>query len=140
MKLWNLIFPAVLIIGCSTGSEEPKTATPINPNGDSELALLMREMYEESDRIKQQVQAGKTPTGLKRFEAIHTAVPTDSDASGPVFESMATAYIESVKALEKADSSSVFRFNALVDQCMNCHSQFCPGPKVRIKKLYIRTD
>lgn len=128
------------MVGCSPGSDKPNTVRPINPNGDSELALLMREMFEESDKIKQQVQAGETPTGLKRFESIHSAVPTDSDASGPIFESMATAYIESVKALEKADSTSVFRFNAMVDQCMNCHTEFCPGPKVKIKKLYINID
>lgn len=109
----------------------------INPNGDSELALLMREMFDEGDRVKQQIIAGKAPTGLKKFEAIHSAIPTDANASGPVFESFATSYIEAIKALEASDSASVFNFNTMVDQCMNCHTEFCPGPKRRIKKLYI---
>lgn len=35
-------------------------------------------------------------------------------------------------------SFSVFRFNRMVDQCMNCHTEFCPGPKKRIRKLYLK--
>lgn len=114
-----------------------KNEKVVNPNGDSELALLMREMFDEGERIKRQIEAGESPSGLKKFEAIHSAIPTDENASGPVFESFANSYIEAIKALENSDSASVFKFNKMVDQCMNCHTEFCPGPKRRIKKLYI---
>lgn len=116
---------------------EPVAERPINPNGDSELALLMREMFADGERIKAQVERGEQPTGLRDFAAIHAAIPTDSTVKGPVFTAFAEAYLESVRQLEASDSSSVFRFNRMVDQCMNCHSEFCPGPKKRIKKLYI---
>ena len=126
---------------CSTKNDQQSDAIKkekvINPNGDSELALLMREMFDEGERIKGQIEAGEAPTGLKKFEAIHSAIPTDENASGPVFESFATSYIEAIKALEASDSTSVILFNSMVDQCMNCHTEFCPGPKRRIKKLYI---
>jgi hypothetical protein len=56
-----------------------------------------------------------------------------------VLEAFAETYIASIKSLETADSSSVFKFNNMVDQCMNCHTEFCPGPKNRIKKLYINS-
>lgn len=138
MKIWKLLLLSLLVFGCQSSSEKPTPERPINPNGDSELALLMREMFEESDRIKQQIEAGEFPSGLQKFEAIHSAVPTDSDVSGPIFESMATAYIQSIRAIEAGDSSTVFRFNSMVDQCMNCHAEFCPGPMKRIKKLYIQ--
>ena len=28
-------------------------------------------------------------------------------------------------------------YSEVVDVCMTCHTQMCPGPKVRIKKLYL---
>ena len=143
LTLFTLITAVWMLgsISCGNQSVEQEidnsTEKVINPNGDSELALLMREMFEEGERIKQQIENGKTPTGLKKFETIHTAVPTDSDVTGPVFESFASAYLESIKTLETSDSVSVFKFNQMVDQCMNCHTEFCPGPKTKIKKLYI---
>lgn len=115
----------------------PAEGRPVNPNGDSELALLMREMFEDGERIKAQVEQGQTPTGLRDFASIHSAIPTDSTVRGPVFTAFAEAYLESVRQMEAADSASVFRFNRMVDQCMNCHTEFCPGPKKRIAKLYI---
>ena len=118
--------------------ETSKTKHPINPNGDSELALLMRDMFEESDSLKQLVLDGKQLSGLTKYQEIHSAIPTDPDASGPMFEAFATSYIESIKALEASDSTTVFNFNNMVDQCMNCHTEFCPGPKKRIRKLYIK--
>jgi hypothetical protein len=134
LMVWSCSTPSTK----SDGSENLKKSV-INPNGDSELALLMRDMFDEGERVKHQVEAGGTPSGLKLFKEIHTAIPTDSNASGPVFESFATAYLNAVMELEVADSNSVFRFNRMVDQCMDCHSEFCPGPKRRIKKLYIKS-
>jgi hypothetical protein len=131
------LFSLGLILGCKTETTEIKKH-PINPNGDSELALLMRDMFEESDSLKQLVVDGKPLTGLKKYQDIHSAIPTDPTVNGPVFEAFAEAYINSIKELESADSSSVFNFNQMVDQCMSCHTEFCPGPKKRIKKLYIQ--
>ncbi|MGB0369506.1 MAG: hypothetical protein ACPGD8_08880 [Flavobacteriales bacterium] len=126
-----------IICGCRTDTTEIRKH-PINPNGDSELALLMRDMFEESDSLKQLVKEGKQLSGLRKFEDIHSAIPTDSDASGPVFEAFAESYVNSIKALETSDSSTVFNFNNMVTQCMNCHTEFCPGPKKRIKQLYLK--
>lgn len=128
-----------LFLSCSQNAPSRDVKTrPINPNGDSELALLMRNMFEESDSLKNLVLDGKNLSGLQKFEDIHSAVPTDPDVTGPVFEAFAQNYIESIKALETSDSSAIFNFNNMIDQCMNCHTEFCPGPKKRIKQLYIK--
>lgn len=137
-----LLLLSILISCSSDRGEEGKT--PIGPNlpnlqaPSSELALLMREMFEESDSLRQLVMQGKELSGLRKFEAIHSALATDPTVRGPVFDAFSEAYINSIKQLEKADTSTVFNFNHMVDQCMNCHTEFCPGPKKRIKKLYIR--
>jgi hypothetical protein len=140
--LMRVLFCLIAVACWSSCNEsqqlEPVAERPINPNGDSELALLMREMFADGERIKAQVERGEQPTGLRDFAAIHAAIPTDSTVKGPVFTAFAEAYLESVRQLEASDSSSVFRFNRMVDQCMNCHSEFCPGPKKRIRKLYLK--
>ena len=131
-----------LACGCADRAEKPAEdcvkEKPVNPNGDSELALLMREMFDEAALLKQRVIDGEKPDGLKRFEDIHRAVPTDKEVKGPVFDAFAASYIGSIRQLEAEDSSTVFRFNRMVDQCMNCHTEFCPGPKKRIGQLYIK--
>jgi cytochrome c553 len=131
------LFAFVICIGCEQ-QLNTKSNSHINPNGDSELALLMRNMFSESDSLKQLVVAGKTLSGLKRFEDIHAAIATDPTVRGPVFDAFSDAYINAIKQLESSDSSSVLKFNNIVTQCMNCHSKFCPGPKKRIKQLYIQ--
>lgn len=139
-----ILVAVAMFASCSSEPEaekkdcaKPPKKHAINPNGDSELALLMRDMFEESDSLKHLVVNGEQLTGLKKYQDIHSAIPTDPTVTGPVFEAFAEAYIHSIKELEKTDSTSIFKFNNMVDQCMNCHTEFCPGPKKRIKKLYI---
>lgn len=139
MNDWRIIL-TIALLAILTACDRPAPEAqprPVSPNKDSELALLMREMFEDGERIKAQVERGEMPTRLKDFAAIHAAIPTDSTVRGPVFTAFAEAYLESVRQMEANDSTSVFRFNRMVDQCMNCHTEFCPGPKKRIKKLYI---
>ena len=147
----QLIFYLLLMASVISCQQKKECSTdvkqrPVNPNGDpstssgqgSELALLMRDMFTESDSLKQLVLESKQLSGLRKYQEIHSAIPTDPEITGPVFEAFAKNYIESIKALEASDSAAVFNFNHMVDQCMNCHTEFCPGPKKRIKKLYIR--
>jgi hypothetical protein len=136
-KILTVLACSALACGQPAEVGEARTERPVNPNGDSELALLMREMFDDGMRIKGQVERGERPTGLRGFEAIHTAIPTDSTVRTPVFAAFSEAYLESVRQLEADDSTAVFRFNRMVDQCMNCHTEFCPGPRKRIRKLYI---
>lgn len=138
MQRNTLLLLVLIVSACQQiNSDKANTERPINPNGDSELALLMRDMFDESDSLKKLVMEDKPLAGLKRFEEIHSAIPTDPEVTGPLFDAFAKNYIESIKALEAADSASVFNFNHVVDQCMSCHTEFCPGPKKRIKQLYI---
>jgi hypothetical protein len=136
-KAWLFVL-ALICSSCSNDPSKPACkAKPLNPNGDSELALLMREMFADGLRIKGQLERDEPPTGLRKFTSIHSAIPTDSTVKTAEYTAFANAYLEAARQLEAQDSLSVFRFNTMVDQCMNCHTAFCPGPKKRIKKLYI---
>lgn len=116
-----------------------ESSSEMKSHGDerSELAILMREMFDQGLVLKGQVDRGEELTGLRRFEEIHSAIPTDPEVSGPLFDAFATSYLNSVSKLEESDSTKVEVYNAMVDQCMSCHTEFCPGPKRVIKKLYL---
>ncbi len=106
----------------------------------SELALLMRRMDKMVSEWKKDIEMGtldmtKVPDWLDR---LHTAEATDPEEINEVYHTMADAWIESVVQLKKATQSDIPKaFNALVNNCVNCHQQFCQGPIPKIKKLYV---
>ncbi|MCR9289233.1 hypothetical protein OAF63_01435 [Saprospiraceae bacterium] len=137
--------PIVLIVtifGLSCTQVQSNKATPLNPNGDSELALLMREMFDDGMRIKEQIKKGETPKVSKVFKEIHTVEATEPEkANSPEFEVFADAYLSSLEGLKNAASPHIPQsYNGVVESCMNCHRAMCPGPMVRIKKLYLEEE
>ena len=70
---------AFLLGGYFFSCSAPKAASepmPLNPNGDSELALLMRAMTGEAQVVKQQIEQGEAPWLGLDYEKILTAHPT----------------------------------------------------------------
>ena len=132
-----LIFLAVFL-GAHCASDESANIRPLNPNGDSELALLMRSMFDDALRMKGEIKAGKKPEILEEFEKIHTAEPTDEDMkSNPAFGDYAKAYLVALETLKSSSTEDAKAdFVVVVNTCMNCHQAVCPGPMRRIKKLY----
>ncbi|MCB9169163.1 MAG: hypothetical protein H6594_02295 [Flavobacteriales bacterium] len=107
----------------------------------SELALLMRHMTSWSDSTKQRlVQQRELPPFPKEFTGILTAAPTDSkmDIERSHFDAFAHYYLDQLKALYAAAPEDRARtFNATVNGCATCHGSACPGPLVKIRKLYV---
>lgn len=139
----SLLLFFILGVACNQVPEEtievknPVVNKPLNPNGDSELAILMREMFEEAKRIKKQVQNGETVTVKLDHEKILSAHATEPDkAASPKFKSWASAYLAGIESLKNAkpyEAETAYR--SLVNNCLNCHKSLCPGPIVRINKL-----
>ena len=138
MKLLLLISLSFVILSCgdALNASKPK---PLNPNGDSELALLMRDMYEDGQRIKQEIKNGKKPEILNKFKEIHTAVATEPEkVATEEYRLYADAYLNAIELLEQADAENVEdSYHGMVQACITCHRAVCPGPIVRIKKLMI---
>ncbi len=138
MKKVIALLPLCCLLLWQACSNESSGATkPLNPNGDSELALLMRQMFEDGERVRAQIQKGEAVSIQVDFEQILTAKATDPvKMQGPEFPHFAGAYVEAMKALRDAPPAEAQeRYTAMVATCMNCHEQSCPGPMVRIKKL-----
>jgi cytochrome c553 len=105
----------------------------------SELALLMRALYEQQLEIKKGLQTGELPDSISPdFVNIHTAVATKNMIDQrPTFEAMATTFVAQMHALTKAqnvDSAKVI-FNNIIGTCSSCHQVYCQGPLQKIKKL-----
>ena len=99
----------------------------------------MRELYNLSDSIKLQNKQHK-PVDIKSIKKIlanlKTAVPTDSSVHGDVFNAFADRLTLEFNSIE-TDSNFIFTFNNMVNSCVDCHNEFCPGPIKKINKLKI---
>ncbi len=127
-------FVSLFLFQCKNTSDKP-----LNPNGDSELALLMRMMNDSTASIKELVKQGKLPEKFpEAFLKIHTAKPTDPTVKTEEFEAFAASYVEGLKQLYQSSPSELeTNYNSLVQRCINCHQSVCPGPIKAIKKLKI---
>lgn len=125
-----------VIVGCSNDDKAKKS---LNPNGDSELAMLMRAMLDSSANIKALISKGKMPENFpEEFLKIHTAKPTDPKVRTPEYEAFATSFVEGLDQLYKSPPEDFqVNYNSLVQRCANCHKAICPGPLKAINKLWI---
>lgn len=146
----SLLFFAFLLAQCSGNSEKQATEKAktdstsctkkaINPNGDSELALLMRKMLHSSESLKEMIKQGNLPKEFpEEFLKIHTAQPTDSETKKASFDGFANNYISNLNALYNSPKEELTKnYNAVITACANCHSEHCPGPLKTINKLKI---
>ncbi len=152
-KFFLLTAIAIIIFSCAQKNESKeshsdsvtvKTDTvkicATNPNGSSELALLMRSMYSHLSAIRANAIAGGITGEYPDFiDSIYTATPTDSTMVDDEFPSRAKEYIAAVKDLyHRYPESQKQAFNTAVSKCESCHTHYCPGPLEKIRKLYIR--
>lgn len=138
----SIVVFMTFLLTCTNVEQSSDYLPPIqpNPNGDSELALLMRDMFDDGMRMKQLIKAGKTPEVIENFEKIHSAQATEPDkAASKKFKLFADAYLNSLENLKDASTGEIKDlYNGVVESCMSCHRAMCPGPMVRIKKLYLK--
>lgn len=141
-------FLASFFIAC--GSEEEKQVeksceaedvevSAINPNGDSELALLMRQLFYDTDSLKQWVvvDGNEVPQAfIDALENVHTAAPTDPEVKTAEFTAFNQLLVNAAKELSVAENKEE-AYNNFLNKCIDCHKVVCPGPIKRIKKLVI---
>ena len=150
-----LVFFCSLLVNCTEqkGSEttekqtETKTVSlkPANrdttkyPNDDSELAWLMRQMYEDGEKIKLAVLNKQLPEDFReKFKNIHTATPTEASVKTEIFTNSAKAFEQTLDKFYAEKENQVENFNLVVNACVACHQNYCPGPIKKIKKLTIQ--
>lgn len=111
--------------------------TQLNPNGDSELALLMRKMEAHWKEIKKDIESGQKIESIPDYSNLLTATPTDESMTADGYEGYVHSYLNQVKALGESSSNPKTAYNNIVNGCVLCHENSCSGPIPRIKKLLI---
>ncbi len=134
------IYLTIVLSNCK-GKDAKTSTSKFTMREDSELTLLMRDMFEYYDSLKVNIEKGEIPENIKDFNEIYSAVSTEpSKAESELYKVMASVYKESADRLKNNEIDMPKAFNLMVDNCMNCHKQMCPGPMVRIKKLYLEVE
>jgi hypothetical protein len=141
-----LLVVAAIIFSCNGGDKKENKdsaaackTNSLNPNGDSELAILMREFAAYTDSVKQDLLNNRTPRPKPaNLSQILTAKKTDESIDKSVFTPLAQSYIASVEYFyNAAPEEKTDMYNSMVNMCINCHKNFCGGPIKRIQKLFI---
>ena len=140
MTTRHLLIVAILAF-CGLAFVAPRSApVPQDLKPPSELALMMRNMATFMDTAKSRTLLGvDRPPYPEQFKKMKTATPTEGMVENEVFDPFADFFLTTLNSYYKAKKKDrVQRYNALVQACANCHMQVCPGPLVRIKKMYVQ--
>lgn len=131
-----IVFLGLLSISCTTKETKQEQNTRY-PNEDAPLALLMRAMFEDMEEIKDAVEKGNSiKSYLSKHRELLTARPTNPNVKTVTFELMGNAYLESLDLMEKSSEEELIsNYKMLVETCLACHQQYCPGPIKRINLL-----
>lgn len=142
MRLLFIALFVLLLAQCADpgqkAAEAQGASKVINPNGDSELALLMRQMFDDGMAMKEAIESGEEPKFSYDPQAIFTAQATEPEkAASQDYHAFGQAYLASVQAFQSASPEERKAFyTGMVQSCMACHEQLCPGPTRKIQRMY----
>lgn len=110
------------------------------PNQDKPMALMMRQMADDAQKMKDLVLAGKLLEAKAfPFMRFHLVEPTDPNILQPQFFENARLLQVAHKNLMAANAKQQpAMYTAYINQCINCHQVYCSGPLKRIRKLTLQ--
>lgn len=133
------LFSIFLFAGCKPENQKEQLKVQRFPNEDAPLALLMREMFEDLEEVKVAVGNGeRIKSYVEKHRNLLEVKPTDPKVKTPIFHMMGEAYLESLANLEESPLELVkANYQTVINTCLGCHQQYCPGPVKRIQQLEI---
>lgn len=123
----------------AASDEEKAPKKELDMNEPSELALLMRSMYDKNLALKEQIKKGDIPESFPEdWLRIHSAESAEN--LNETFESLAQQYISNMEAITKAKTKEegIIAYNNMISTCASCHTIYCQGPLKKIKKMKIK--
>jgi hypothetical protein len=153
--LASLLLGSFLFFAACNGSETKKEAssdstavinemdsascsneTIMDPNNPKPMALMMREMVKNADRMKSKLEKGeKLDSADFPFLRFYLVEPTDPNVLEPQFFENARLFQESYKAIFAHEQEQRKYYNLMISRCVKCHESYCSGPLKRIRKL-----
>jgi len=100
------------------------------------MARMMRAMYQQGEQMRKQILAGDS-ISPKDFPLLsyHNQVPTDPSVLGAEFDQHHQEFARAWEDLMRSPDTT--RFNLMLQSCVGCHQDHCPGPIKKIRKLNI---
>ena len=138
-----IVWFAVISVACNQEKKEVaegESCAPLNPNGDSELALLMRKMAKLNEDNAAALRGGKALVPYDgSFEKVIYTAERSMKVEEEFYQGMAKSYIGHLNKLYAAgpEEDKVVLHNNVVQACQDCHSQTCRGPLKRIDKMMV---
>ena len=133
MRLF-LIISVLFFSGCINNNEDPTIIT--DPNDTSEMALLMRDMFERLEVIKDKIENNENLSEEQlSFAIIHSQEATDSSFIKEGLVGMSESYSRIINQFNNYPSKE--NYKSIVNSCINCHISMCPGPLERIDNLIL---
>ncbi|MFZ6666274.1 hypothetical protein [Peijinzhouia sedimentorum] len=119
--------------------ENSEELARLYPNESSELAWVMREISAKTELVKSQVEKGEEIDNIiDVFKQVHDAEATKPEVKTEAFANMASSFVDSFdRLLESQEGDRIKAYNMMIQNCVVCHTTYCPGPLVRIEKLKI---
>jgi len=116
------------------GSPGKLIPSTINPNGQSQLAHLMRELLAELKANKKNAEEGKElqPLAMEKHGQVRCAWPTVESMRTGAFEPMARQYIAAIETFNEGKKDGAAH-NEVVSACITCHVATCDGPTIAIE-------
>ena len=98
------------------------------------MARMMRAMYQQGEQMRKQILAGDS-ISPKDFPLLsyHNQVPTDPSVLGAEFDQHHQEFARAWEDLMRSPDTT--RFNLMLQSCVGCHQDHCPGPIKKIRKL-----
>lgn len=138
MRVYIYVVFCIVVIATvlSACGSQPNAA---QPNGQSELAALMREMQRDMNKelkVLDQPYARAEMPGF--YDKLKTAVPTEANMKKDDYDAKADLFLESVNAYySAAQGTRTDNYNAIINACKGCHLTHCPGPLKVINKMFV---
>jgi hypothetical protein len=132
----------LLLLGFTSCKPDAPIQKDINPNGSSELALLMRHMFDDGMQMRADIMEGKKATTAIDHAKIHTAAATQpEETETPTYKTFAAAYEAAVGDLNAAPAGEQRGpYTHVVNTCIQCHQSFCTGPIRKIRKMELPVE
>lgn len=107
-----------------------------NPNGMSELAVLMRLMLADLQSARADILEQRTPAPLlARHQKLRCSWPTEPHMRQGSFDVRAQALLAAEARLDAQPQQARQGFAAVVESCVACHQESCEGPLPLIEAL-----
>ncbi len=110
--------------------------TIMDPNNPKPMALMMREMVKNADKMRAKLESGENlDSSAFPFLRFYLVEPTDPNVLEPQFFENARLFQESYKAIFAHQQEQKKYYNLMINRCVKCHESYCSGPLKRIRKL-----